>query len=75
MGMNDKPIYRICVQGRLDARWADWMEGLTMLHDADNDTTCFIGPVCDQAQLHGLIAQVRDAGLQLISVTREDAPA
>jgi hypothetical protein len=73
--MSDLPFYRFCVKGWLDARWADWLDGMTMTHDAHTEITCFAGPVRDQAQLHGLLAQVRDAGLQLISVTREDEPA
>lgn len=32
------------------------------------------GPVTDQAELHGLIAKVRDLGIALVSVTTIDAP-
>jgi hypothetical protein len=75
MVRNDVPIYRICVRGHLDTRWKDWLDGMTMAYDQATDVTCFAGPVRDQAHLHGLLAQVRDAGLQLISVTRQDEPA
>lgn len=73
--MNDLSIYHICVRGWLDARWANWLDGMTMTHDAHTDITCFTGAVRDQAHLHGLLAQVRDAGMQLVSVTCQDEPA
>lgn len=59
--------YRIRVQGRLASRWATRFDGMTLV-DLDDGTTLIEGPVVDQAALHGLIRQVRDSGLPLISV-------
>jgi hypothetical protein len=59
--------YRIRVQGRLPSRWATRFEGMTLV-DLDDGTTLIEGPVVDQAALHGLIRQVSDSGLSLISV-------
>lgn len=62
-------IYRIHVRGRLDDRWADWLGGLAIRHHADG-TTELIGPIVDQAALHGVIARIRDLGLPLLTVDR-----
>jgi hypothetical protein len=64
--------YEIRLGGRLDPRWADWFDGMT-LTTADDGTTALRGPVTDQAALHGLLQKVRDLGLPLLSVTALDA--
>lgn len=63
--------YRILLAGQLDAHWASWFDGLTVGHDVDG-TTVISGPIADQAALHGLLQRVRDLGLPLISVTRDE---
>lgn len=62
-------VYQIRLEGHLDARWAEWFEGLTITLDADGDTV-LTGPVTDQAALHGLLKKVRDLGMPLVSVNR-----
>jgi hypothetical protein len=64
-------VYRIRVSGRLSKRWADWFDGLTITV-CQNGTTTLIGPVVDQAALHGLLATIRDLGLPVLSVTLLD---
>ena len=59
--------YEIRLDGHLDARWAAWFDGLTLIHESDG-TTVIRGPIVDQAALHGLLQKVRDLGLRLISV-------
>ncbi|HBY45680.1 MAG TPA: hypothetical protein PLR44_14920 [Thermomicrobiales bacterium] len=61
--------YEIRVTGHLDERWADWFDGLCLVHESDG-TTVICGPVADQAALHGLLRKVGDLGLPLISVNR-----
>lgn len=63
--------YEIRVAGHLDERWAAWFRDLAVLRDVDGTTT-LRGAVADQAELHGLLAQVRDLGVTLISVTPTD---
>ena len=63
--------YEIRLAGHLDARWAAWFDGLTVSHEGDG-TTLISGPVADQAALHGLLQRVRDLGLPLVSVTRDE---
>ncbi len=59
--------YEIRLKGHLDARWANSFEGLRLTHKRDR-TTILAGPVVDQAALYGLLRQVRDLGLPLLSV-------
>ena len=61
--------YRFRVKGHLDDRWSDWLGGLAVQRQEDG-TTLLIGPVVDQAALHGIIARIRDLGLPLLSVSR-----
>ena len=61
--------YEIRLKGRLDARWAAWFDGLSLIQGTDG-TTVIHGQIADQAALHGLLQKVRDTGLPLVSVTR-----
>jgi hypothetical protein len=61
--------YEIRVEGHLNARWADWFDGLSLTQESDG-TTVLSGSVMDQAALYGLLAKVRDLGLPLIAVRR-----
>lgn len=70
--MNEKldiPLYEIRIEGHLDPRWSDWLDGvaITLL---DSDETLLSGTLADQAALHGLLAKIRDMNLKLISVRR-----
>ncbi len=62
-------VYQIRVKGNLDKKWSDWFDGFTITPQAD-DETLLTGPVTDQADLHGLLAKIRDLGLPLLSVKR-----
>jgi len=61
-------VYRIRVRGFLDKKWTDWFEGLRITHEGED--TILQGPVADQAALHGLLVQIRDLNLTLISLER-----
>ena len=66
----DQPmIYQIRLKGHLGQQWAASFEGLTLTLEEDGDTL-LTGPVTDQAALHGLLRNVRDLGLSLLSVNR-----
>ena len=62
-------IYEIRIRGHLGSQWTDWFGGLTVTLDSSGDTL-LTGPVADQAALHGLLRQVRDLGMPLLSVNR-----
>lgn len=59
--------YEIRVTGHLDERWSAWFDGLSLVLEEDGTTT-LRGIVADQAELHGVLARVRDIGATLISV-------
>ena len=61
--------YELRVKGHLDDRWSDSLEGLAVQRQQDG-TTLRVGPVVDQAALHGVIHRIRDLGLPLLSVQR-----
>ena len=65
--------YRIRVRGHLEDRWAEWFGGLAIRLQEDG-TTLLVGPVVDQAALHGIIARIRDLGLPLLSLKRTVGP-
>jgi len=60
-------VYAIRVRGVLDPAWSAWFPGL-QVHSDRPDESVIVGPVADQAALHGLLARVRDYGLVLISI-------
>jgi hypothetical protein len=62
-------IYLIRVGGHLDDRWVDWF-GRLDLRRQDDGTTVLVGPIVDQAALHGVLAGIRDLGLPLLAVDR-----
>jgi hypothetical protein len=59
--------YELRIEGHLDEHWSAWFGGLTLTRE-DHGTTILRGVVSDQAELHGLLAKVRDLGAILISV-------
>ena len=65
--MNEQTHYQIKIKDRLDTRWQDWFDGLTIILTDDGDTI-LSGVIVDQAALHGVLKKIRDLGLTLISV-------
>lgn len=64
---NSTDIFEIRLQGHLATRWESWFEGMTITLTEDGETV-LIGPVADQAALHGLLKKVRDLGMPLRSI-------
>jgi len=58
-------------QRRPRQRLVDLFDGLQVTND-DRGQTTIAGPVADQAALHGLLAKIRDLGLELLEVRRTD---
>ena len=65
----DKPgmIVEIRVEGCPEGDWNGWFEGLTITCDPTGQMV-ISGAVVDQAALHGLLDQILDLKLKLISV-------
>lgn len=66
--------YELRVRGHLDPHWSAWFGSAALTRD-DDGTTTLHGAVTDQAELHGLLAKVRDLGVALVSLTTADAGA
>jgi hypothetical protein len=62
----DTRVYEIRVQGELAPRWSCWFAGLAL--ESDSGETVIVGPVDDQAALHGVLARIRDLGLPLLGL-------
>ncbi len=71
LGSNRPDIYQIILQGHLSSQWSDWFDGFTITLD-QRGQTILVGPVIDQAALHGVLKKVRDLGIPIISVNRLD---
>ena len=66
----DTPLtYHLRVEGHIDPQWGEWFGGVTVTQEANGKTllTC---EVPDQPALYGLLRQIRDLGVTLISVNQ-----
>ena len=61
---------RIRVRGRLTERLASALDGMRLVRRSG--ATELVGEVADQTQLYGLLARIRDLGLELESVSVSD---
>ena len=64
---------QIRVQGHLDPTWRHRLAGLQITHE-DAGVSLLSGPVPDQAALHGLLLQIVNLGLPLLSLETGEEP-
>lgn len=57
---------KIKIKGLLDNKWQDWFEGMEISYEEEN--TILSGTITDESYLHGILNQIRDLNLKLISV-------
>lgn len=66
----DEPlVYEIRIKGYLAQEWEDWFGDVSITY-VDNENTLLTCHIIDQAALYGLLRQIRDLGMPLISVNR-----
>jgi hypothetical protein len=65
---SEATTYRIVVRGELSQRYLPAFEGMALV--PGDGQTAIVGPVIDQAHLHGLLVRVGDLGLDLLSVNQ-----
>ncbi len=61
----------IRVKGKIDLHWSEWLDGLEIIHEGE-DETLLTGQVVDQATLYGILKKLRDLGLKLLLVKIND---
>ena len=59
--------FEIVVDSHLDDHWSVYLDG-AHLDRRDDGTTVVTAPLTDQAQLHGLLARIRDLNLPLLAL-------
>ena len=59
-------MYEIRIEGLLGDSWMNWFQGLTIRHLESNQT--LLTGMLDQAMLRGILINVSDLGLNLVSV-------
>ena len=57
---------QITIKGRLNKKWEESFEGVSITYK--NDNTIIRGKDIDEAKLHGILNLIRDLNLKLISV-------
>ena len=62
--MKGKTIIKI--QDHLDEKWKDCFEGMQISYEGEK--TILTGNIKDEAHMHGILIQLRDLNLKLISV-------
>jgi hypothetical protein len=73
--MNTAPTtYSIRVNGHLDDHWSARLHQADLTRD-DDGTTTVTASIADQAQLHGLLAALRDIGAVITELHTSPAPA
>jgi hypothetical protein len=66
--------YQIVVKGRLDPNDCEKFDGFLFFPQGEG-VTLMSGVVSDQAALHGMFYVIRDLGLSILFVKREDSEA
>ena len=61
-------VYEIRVRGHVVDYCSEWFGGLEITN-LQNGEALLSGEITDQAELHGVLARVRDLGLPLVAVT------
>ncbi len=70
-GQPSEPLsqYEIRLRGTLPLQYSRWFDNMTITYNGEGNTL-LIGPIVDQAALHGLLDKVRDLGLELLEVRK-----
>lgn len=61
----------IRIKGTLKQDWSDWLEGLTVSHEANGETV-LKGQIPDQSALIGLLNRIHGLNLEVLSLSQND---
>ncbi|MGH3496372.1 MAG: GNAT family N-acetyltransferase [Nocardioidaceae bacterium] len=73
MSISTPTRYEILVDRHLDDHWSDWFGDVT-IHRRSDGSSSITATMVDQAQLHGLLAGLRDINASLVSLRATDTP-
>jgi hypothetical protein len=62
----------IRIKGQIDQGWSKWIGGLATSYTEQGDTV-LTGQVRDQAALHGILDNLSNVGMQLLSFSSQGA--
>ena len=62
----DMERFKIVIKGCIDKEWAEWFGEMEINYH--EGSTILTGELPDQSALHGLLNQIRDLNLKLVSV-------
>ena len=65
-------VVEIKIRGHVDRDWSTLLAGLRIAHAPDG-STLLTGAVRDQSALYGLLSQLSNMGLQLVSLSSDRA--
>jgi len=63
--------FMIRVKGHIDGRHFAWCNQITVTQ-RENGETILEGTIRDQAELYGILLQIRDLGMKLVSLTAHE---
>ena len=69
--MSTSVFYKIRVEGHIGDSWSSWFEGMAIDHEESGETV-LSGTLADETALHGVLMKIRDLGLPLVEVRREE---
>jgi hypothetical protein len=64
-------VYRIRITGRMDPKWSEWLQGMTISTVEEEGGTAYselIGSLPDQAALMGVLQQLNNCSISVISM-------
>ena len=64
-------VYRIRITGRMDPKWSEWLQGMTISTVEEEGRTAYselIGSLPDQAALMGVLQQLNNCSISVISM-------
>ena len=65
--------YQIKIEGEMRENWSDWLSGMSISLECEEQGTRFttlVGNVPDQAALRGILCKIWDLNLAVLSVVR-----
>lgn len=70
--LSESARYQIKVPGHVDETWSDWVEGMTITVEGEEEgpPVTTLTATFDQAALQGLLRQLYSIGVPLLSVKR-----